>query len=154
MTRLENILLVEDDRAAWYGSGMFVPALLVGIFMVLIWPPTEGQMRFPVAGLMFIATAGVLALLRTPRSTAFDLERREARMTIGWPPFGRRRVIPFAEIAETKVWRLIRLDDLGHARPALVLRSGETVFLSTYGRSPAACREIVRTLERIFPPQS
>jgi hypothetical protein len=142
-------LVVEDGRGAQYGAGILVPAVLASIFICLIWPQTET--RFALAGFNFLATASVLALLRPPRRTVFDRERQEARVTIGWPPFGRRRMIPFADVAEAKVWRLLDLGELGHARPALVLQSGETVFLSTYSRSPVACREIVRMLEDLLP---
>jgi hypothetical protein len=103
---------------------------------------------------MFLATSIVLALLRAPRRTEFDQKLREARATIGWPPLGRQRMIPFSDIAGAKVWRLIRLNDLGYARPALVLRGGETVFLSTYDRSPGECREIVGNLEQLLSRQS
>lgn len=153
ITRRKDILVVEDDLAAFYGVGVLVPAILVGIFFVLILP-RAAEMRFEIAGIMSVATAVVLALFKAPRRTEFDQEHQEARMTIGWPPLGRRRVIPFADIAEAKVWRLIQLNDLGRARPALVLRSGETVFLSTYDRSPRECREIVSTLEQTLPHQA
>jgi len=142
-------VVIEDGAAARYGLGVFVPALLVGVFFPIIWPAPPGHMRFDLGAYMFIITALVLALLKPPRTTEFDPERREARLTIGWPPLlGRRRTISFDDISDAKVWRLIKLDDLGHARPALVLKSGKTVFLSTYGRSPKRCREIIEQIRR------
>jgi hypothetical protein len=126
-----------------------VTALLASIFICLIWPKAET--RFALAGFMFLATASFLALLRPPRRTVFDRQRQEARVTIGWPPFGRRRMTAFSDVAEVRVWRLLDLGEFGHARPALVLQSGEIVFLSTYSRSPVACRETVLMLQDLLP---
>jgi hypothetical protein len=64
ISRQKNIVVIEDGRAAQWGLGMFVPALLVGVFAIIIWPQTEGHMRFDIAALMFVATALVLAVLR------------------------------------------------------------------------------------------
>ena len=102
-------------------------------------------MGLGLSALAFVATALAMAVLRAPRTAKFDLERRGVRPSIGWPPvFGRRQTIPFDAIREAKVRQRLRLDDdLGSAKPALVLKSGKMIFLSTYNRSPKRCREII-----------
>jgi len=102
-------------------------------------------MRFDIGTLMFVATAFSLAVINPPRTSEFDLQRREFRLTIGWPPIlGRRMTIPFDTIREAKVSQFLHLDDdLGVARPALVLNTGKKILLSTYKRSPKRCRVVV-----------
>jgi hypothetical protein len=148
-------LLFGDGRAARAGVGVVIPPLLVGVLLYLLWPTGSSISPLGMAAIAFLATAFALAVLRAPRLAVIDAKRREIRLTIGWPPLGRRRIIPFNDIAEVKVWQPIRLGDdrLGAARPALMLANGSKVFLSTYNRSPKACREIadpVRAL--VFAP--
>ena len=154
ISRRGNIVVIDDGASARYGLGVFVPALLVGIFFLIIWPQAEGHMRYDLGALMFVVTTLALALLRAPRTSKFDLRRRELRLSIGWPPlFGQRKTIPFSSIKEAKVWNPVRFgDDLGYARPALILFSGGEIVLSTYNRSPRRCREIVDEVRQLLGP--
>jgi len=140
----QDLLVIEDGRAAYAGIGVVVPALLVGTLFYLLWP--SGSAIPPLGGTMlaFAATAVALAVLRVPRTAVVDRTQKEIRLTAGWPPFERQRIIPFSDISAIKVWQPIKLGDdrLGYARPALVLTDGSRVFLSTYNRSPRRCREI------------
>jgi hypothetical protein len=152
ISRREDIVVIEDGAGARYGLGVFVPALLVGIFFLIIWPQAEGHMRYDLGALMFVVTALALALLRAPRRSEFDVRRRELRLSIGWPPlFGQRKTIPFSSIKEANVLNPVRFgDDLGYARPTLVRLSGERIFLSTYNRSPRRCRRIVDQVQQLL----
>ncbi len=145
-------MVIGDGTGARLGLGVLVPAILVGLGSTLIWPPAAGHERFDIGAILFVATALSLAVLNSPRTAEFDLKRREVRLTIGWPPIlGRRKSIPFDTIREAKVRQLLRLDDdLGSARPALVLTTGETILLSTYKRSPKRCREIVEQVRSLL----
>jgi len=137
------------------GSGLVVPALVVAGFIYFLWPTGSSISPLGMAAIAFGATALALAVLRAPRLAVIDTKHREIRLTIGWPPLGRRRIIPLDDIAEVKVWQPIRFGDdrLGAARPALMLADGSRVFLSTYNRSPKACREIVdRVRTLVFAP--
>ena len=138
-------LIIDDGPGAHYGIGVLVPALTVFAFFVVVMSPAEGHSRLELAALMSFLVAVVLAVLRAPRKAEFDTERHEVRLEIGWPPLlGRRKIIPFADIRDARVWQPIRFsDDWGRARPALALLAGGTVFLSTYNRSPKFCRAIV-----------
>ena len=156
INRQGHIVVIDDGKGARYGLGVLVPAILVGVGFVVIWPPAAGQMRFELGALLFIATAFSLAVLNHPRTAEFDLQRRELRLSIGWPPiFGRRKTFPFDTIREAKVSQLLHLDDdLGSARPALVLKSGKTILLSTYKRSPKRCREIIEQVRSLLDASS
>ena len=148
-------LLIGDGLGARAGVGLFLPALLVAGFIYFLWPTGSWISPLGMAAIAFLATAFALAVLRAPRLAAIDAKRREIRLTIGWPPLGRRRIIPFDDIAEVMVWQPIRFgdDSLGAARPALVLADGSKVFLSTYNRSPKACREIADPVRAfVFAP--
>lgn len=138
-------MVFEDGAGARYGLGVLVPAIVVGVLIVVIWPPLEGHRRFDLGVLAFAIEALALALLNPPRTAEFDLKRRQIHLTIGWPPIlGRRQTIPYDTIRDVKVSQFLRLgDDLGSARPVLILSSGKKVFLSTYKRSPKRCREII-----------
>ncbi len=138
-------LIIDDGPGAHYGIGVLVPAIIVFTLFVVVMSPAEGHSRLELAALMSFLVTVTLAVLRAPRKAEFDAERREVRLEIGWPPLlGRRKAIPFSEIRDARVWQPVRLsDDWGRARPALALRTGNTVFLSTYNRSPKFCRAIV-----------
>jgi hypothetical protein len=154
ISRQGHIVVIEDGAYARYGVSVFVPALLVGIFFLLIWPRAEGHTRYDIGALMFVAVALALAVLRAPRTSDFNLQQRELCLGIGWPPlFGRRKIIPFSSIKEAKIWNPVPLgDNLGYARPALVLFNGEKIFLSTYNRSPRRCRKIVDQVRQLLGP--
>jgi hypothetical protein len=150
ISRKEHSLIVDDGAGARYGLGAAVPAAIVFAFVVLIWPPAAGRLRFDLGAIAFVATALALAALKPPRTAAFDLQRREVRITIGWPPLlGRRRIIAFDDIREAKVRRFIKLGDLGTARPVLVLNDGRTVFLSTYNRTPDRVGRVIKQVQRL-----
>ena len=153
ISRNGQIVVVADGAFARYGVGALLPAFLVGSFLLLAFPE---RFRLWQTAVAFAVTAVAIAVLKPPRRSEFDLERREVRLTIGWPPmFGRLSTFPFETIREAKVHQFIRLgDDLGSARPALVLRSRRTVFLSTYNRSPKQCRNIVEQVRSLLsrPP--
>jgi hypothetical protein len=153
ISRTGPIGVIADGTAANYGIGVFVPAMLVGIFISLIWPSPN---HLYIGALAFLAAALAIAVLRPPRTAEFDIERREVRLTIGWPPLlGRRKIIPFDDIREAKVSQFLPLgNDLGSAKPALILRRGKTIFLSTYNRSPKRCRAIVEQANQflLMPP--
>ena len=138
-------LIVDDGAGSRYGIGVVVPAVLAFAFFTIVLPRTEGHSRLELAALMSFLVAVALAVLRAPRKAEFDVEHREVCLEIGWPPvLGRHKTIPFADIGDARVWQPIRFsDDWGMARPALALRAGDTVFLSTYNRSPKSCRAIV-----------
>lgn len=152
INRQARNVVIDDGWGAHLGLGVLVPAILVGVGFVLIWPRADDHMRFEIGALMLAATALSLAVLNPPRAAEFDLQRREVRLTIGWPPFlGRRKVIPFDSIREVKVSQLLHLgDDLGSARPAIILKNGEKLFLSTYKRSPKRCREIIEQVRPLI----
>ncbi len=151
--RQAHIVVVEDGTGARYGLGVIVPAMLVGLFFLLVWPAADGRMPFAMAALAFAATAVALALLMAPRQADFDLERRAVRLSVGWPLLlGRRATIPFSAIREAKVSQHLQWNDgeFGAARPVLVLYSGQTILLSAYKRSPERCREIVEQIRPLL----
>ena len=152
INRQENVVVVEDGAGARYGLGVLVPAIVVGVLLVFIWPSMTGYARFDLGVLAVAIVALVLAVLNPPRASQFDLEKRQVRLTIGWPPIlGRRKTIPFDAIREVKVSQFLHLgDDLGSARPALVLTSGKKLLLSTYKRSPRRCREIIEQVRPLL----
>ena len=138
-------LIIDDGPGAHYGIGVLVPGIIVFALFMVVMSPAEVHSRLELAALMSFLVAVALGVLRAPRKAEFDVERREVHLEIGWAPFlGGRKVIPFADIRDARVWQPMRLsDDWGAARPALALRAGNTVFLSTYNRSPKFCRAIV-----------
>ena len=150
VTRRKQSLIVDDGLGARCGMGVLVPAILAFAFFAIVLPRVGGYARLELAALMFFAVALALAVLRAPRKTEFDVERREVRLDVGWPPLlGYRRTIAFTDISDAKVWQPIRLsDDFGAARPALMVRPGKTVLLSTYNRSPKFCRTIVTQVQQ------
>jgi hypothetical protein len=143
-----DTLIIDDGKGAHWGAGALVPAIAVGIGYVLIWPPAAGNLRLYQGVLAFAVIAVVLAVLNPPRMVEFDGGRREVRIAIGWPPLlGPRMSIPFDTIREVKISQLVKLsENLGSARPVLVLKSGEQIFVSTYKRSPKLTREIVNKI--------
>jgi hypothetical protein len=145
-------LIIDDGPGAHYGIGVLVPAIIVFALFMVVMSPVEVHSRLELAALMSFLVAVALAVLRAPRRAEFDVERSEVHLEIGWPPFlGRRKVTPFSDIRDARVWQPIRLsDDFGAARPALVLRPGKTVFLSTYNRSPKFCRTIVTQVQQVL----
>ena len=156
ISRHENVVVVEDGAGARYGLGVLVPAMAAGALIVAIWPPMAGQHDFDFGVLTFAIVALVLAVLNPPRTSEFDLEKREIRLSIGWPPMlGRRKTIPIDAVCEVEISQVLRLgDDLGSARPVLLLDSGERIFLSTYKRSPKRCREIVEQVRPLLGTRS
>lgn len=147
ITDNDSLLVVEDGTGANFGLGILVPALGVGAFSWLIWPPTADHVQVLGAVLSFAFTAFALAALTPPQTAAFDRKKREVRIATGWPPvFGRERTISFTEIREAAVWRRIDLGELGTARPVLILKDGRKVSLSRYKRSPRQCRTIVAAI--------
>ena len=139
-----NVVIVEDGVAARYGLGVLVPAS--------IWPSMAGHPRFDLSVLAFVTVALVLALLNPPWASQFDVEKQELHVAIGWLPIlGRRKTIPFDAIRDVKVSQFLPLgDDLGSARPVLVLTRGKRVLLSIYKRSPKRCREIIEQVRPLL----
>jgi hypothetical protein len=149
--RQGQVVIIEDGAWARNGTGVLVPAILVGTFFSIILYDQPGPLRYGIAVLMFVATALVVALLRPPRWSEFDQERREVRIRVGWPALlGRRITVAFDEISDAKVRRLIKLNDLGSARPVLVLKGGRCIFLSAYLRSPKHTREVVEQVRHFL----
>jgi hypothetical protein len=83
ISRQENVVIVEDGVGARYGLGVLVPALVVGTLIVLIWPSTTAHSHFDRGVLAFAIMAWVLTGLNPPRTSQFDLEKRQVRLTIG-----------------------------------------------------------------------
>jgi hypothetical protein len=146
-----SLFVVGDGTGANLGLGILAPALAVGIFSWLIWPPMAGNSQVLGSVFSFVVTAVSLALLTPPHTTAFDRNKREVHIAAGWPPvFGRERTISFADISEAAVWRCIDMGELGYARPVLILNNGRKVFLSRYKQSPEKCRPIVGAINRLL----
>lgn len=152
ISRQENVVVVEDGAGARYGLGVLVPAIVVGVLIVLIWPSSTGHPRFDLGVLAFAIEALVLAVLNPLRVSQFDLGKRRIRLTIGWPPvLGQRMTISFDDIREVKVSQFLRLgNDLGSARCAFILKSGKKMFLSTNKRSPKRCRVVIEQVRPLL----
>jgi hypothetical protein len=125
ISRHDHLLTLNDGHGARYGLGAIVPALVIGVGLAFGWPSPDGRVRIDLGTLLFLVTAVVIVVLRAPRIAAFDRQRGEVRLVIGWPPLaGRRRTIGFDDIDQAKVRRLIKLGPFGSARPVLALRPG------------------------------
>jgi hypothetical protein len=151
ITHNGSVFVVGDGTGANLGLGILVPALAVGIFSWLIWPPIAGNSQVLGSVISFVVTAVTLAVLTPPHTTAFDRDKREVHIAAGWPPvFGRERTISFADISEAAVWRRIDMGELGPARPVLILNNGRKVFLSGYKQSPKKCRPIIGAINTLL----
>jgi len=82
ISRQGHRAVIEDGAAARYGTGVFVPAILGSIFIVIIWPPAAGHMRLDL-GAPSSGTGG----------------HRVDRPVRGGPSAGRQRSGPFAATA-------------------------------------------------------
>ena len=144
----EGRLILTDRLLTRWIAGTAIPILAVA-YLLCAGLAAAGLLNLGFGPFAFIAAAAVsLPLIRNPRAVVFDPSRREVTLTTGCVPWFRRiRIIKFEDIAKADVGLSLPSLELGHRRPVLRLRTGETVPLSKAAHSHSQAHAIATAVD-------